>query len=69
MNPYEPCLVDYVGHILMMSLTPLAPLILPPALLWGSPGSTWCLAMGLCICTHQLLRDTSLMTLGLDMDR
>lgn len=35
---YEFYLVDSVGHILMVSLTPVAPTILPPPLLCGSPG-------------------------------
>ena len=30
---YEPWLIDYVGCVLVVSLTPLAPTILPPSLL------------------------------------
>lgn len=59
----EPCLFDSVGF--PMSSTPLAPTILPPSLLKGSPGSAYCLVLGLCICAHQLLNDTCLMTIGL----
>jgi hypothetical protein len=28
-STYEPCLVDSLGHILLVSLTPLAPTVLP----------------------------------------
>lgn len=33
-SPCEPCLVDSVGHILLL-FTPLAPAILPPHLMFG----------------------------------
>lgn len=39
-SSHEPCLVDYVGSVLLVSSTPLAPTILPLFLLQGSPSST-----------------------------
>ena len=33
---FEPYLVDFVGHALLVSLTPPAPTILPPSLRQGS---------------------------------
>lgn len=54
---YEPCLVVSVGHVLMVSLSTLAPTILPLPVLRGSAGSTSYLALGLFICSHQLLGD------------
>jgi hypothetical protein len=35
-SPYEPCLDDSVGHVLLVSSMPLAPTILPLPLSWGS---------------------------------
>lgn len=32
-KPYEPHVLDSVGHVLLMSFTPLAPAILPHAIL------------------------------------
>ena len=49
-----PRLVDSVGF-LVVSLTPLAPPILPPPLPQDSPTSAECLAVGLCIYSHELL--------------
>lgn len=36
-SSYEPCLVDFVGLLLLMSLTRPAPTILLPPLLWDFP--------------------------------
>lgn len=36
----EPYLVDSVGHVLMVSLTPLIQTTLPPHILWGFPTSS-----------------------------
>ena len=66
-RPHEPCLVDSVGHVLVVS-TPLAPAAPLPRLLRGGPGFAWCLTVRLCICSHQLLHDTSLMMAGLGTD-
>jgi hypothetical protein len=60
-SPYEPRLVDSVGF-LALSLTSLAPLILLPHLPQDSLSSTYYLAVGLCICFHLLLVETSDMT-------
>lgn len=38
MTSYEPCLVDFVAHVLLVSLTLLASAILLPPLLQGSLG-------------------------------
>lgn len=38
-SPFEPCLLDSVGLVLLVSLTPMAPIIPPPPLLWGSQSS------------------------------
>ncbi|KAL6034961.1 hypothetical protein STEG23_012076 [Scotinomys teguina] len=43
---------------------PLVPTILPPSLQHDSLSSAKCLAVGLCICFHQLLDEGSLMTTG-----
>lgn len=48
-SPYEPCLVEFMGCVLLVSWMTLAPTILPP------PGSAWCLAVGLYLSSHQLL--------------
>lgn len=48
-SPYEPCSVEFMGYVLLVSWMPLVPIILPP------PGSAWCLAVGLYLCSHQLL--------------
>ena len=68
MSLYEPCLVEFVGHVLVVPLTSLATIILLPLLLQNSPSPAYCLAVGLCISSHQLLDDTSLMTVGLGTD-
>jgi hypothetical protein len=64
-NPYEPCLVNSEGCVLLMSLTPLASRILPPSLLQGSP---WlCLVFG-CDSRHLLpsvADEASLLMIGL----
>jgi hypothetical protein len=39
-SPYEPRLVDSVGGVLVVSLTPLAPTLLPFTLPQDSPNST-----------------------------
>jgi len=40
LSPSPPCQVDSVGCVLLVSLTPLAPIILPPPpLLWGALSS------------------------------
>lgn len=38
-SPCEPCLVDSVGHVLLVSLIPLTPTILPSPLPKGSVSS------------------------------
>jgi hypothetical protein len=38
-GPYELCLVDSVGHVLVMPLNSMAPKVYPSPLLWGSTGS------------------------------
>ena len=64
MSLYEPRLVDSVSFF-VVSLTLLAPTILPSSLLHSSPRSVQCLAVDLCLCFHQLLDEASLMTIGL----
>lgn len=63
----EPGLLDSVGWVLMVSLTPQAPPVLPPPLSQGSLAlpTVW---LWVCVCSHQLLEDASLMTLGLDIN-
>lgn len=39
-SPYDPCLVDSMGGVLLGSLTPLAPVILPP-LIPRAPPNVW----------------------------
>jgi len=63
----------------LVSLTPLASTVLPPRLSWSFLSANgwgcleisnlgflpiWCLAAGLCICSHQLLTETSLIMTG-----
>lgn len=67
-SPYYPHLVNSVGPVLVLSMTPLAPTVLPLISLWGSPGSVYCLAVGLWICSYSLLDNASLMTNGLGTD-
>ena len=50
-SPHWPMLADSVG-LLVVSLTPLAPLILPTILPKDSLSSAYCLAVGLCVCFH-----------------
>jgi hypothetical protein len=57
-SPYGPSLVDFVSF-LVVSLTSLALSILPPALPKYSLSSSYWLAMGLCICFHQLLGEAT----------
>lgn len=45
-----------MGHVLLVSSTALAPTVLPPSLLQGSPSSTYCLDVG----AYALSRETSL---------
>jgi hypothetical protein len=64
LSPYEPCLVDCVGCVLMVSLTPLASEILLMYLLSGGGvgGGSWLhlfFGCGLCICFSHLLNDIS----------
>lgn len=59
-SPYEPSLVESMGHANLVSLTTLAPTIILPL-----PWLHLVLVVGLCICPHQLLDDTSLRTVGL----
>jgi hypothetical protein len=56
MSPHKARLVDSVG---LMSLTPLAQSILSPILPQDFPGTTWCVAVGLCICFHKQLDEAS----------
>lgn len=60
-SPYEPRLVDSVGFLVVF-LTLLAPIILVPSSK-GSQNPTQ--TVGVCICSHQLLVEASLMTRGL----
>lgn len=64
-TPFEPCLVDYVGSVLMVSATPLTSTVLLP-LLVCSPGSALYLAVGLS--SHELLNEFFLMIIGLGTD-
>lgn len=48
-SPYEPCLVEFMGCVLLVSWMTLALTI------FLSPGSAWCLAVGLYLCSYQLL--------------
>jgi hypothetical protein len=60
-SPYGSRLVNSVGFLLVSSgsFNHFSPHPLPP----DSPSSIQCLALGLCICFHQLLDEASLMTL------
>ena len=40
-SPYEPCLVDSVDHVLLVSLAPLAPIYFFSPSLWGSQSFKW----------------------------
>lgn len=60
LSPYGPKLVDSVG-VLVVFLTSLASLILPPHLPQNSVSSTYCLALGLCLSVYQFLYEASLM--------
>ena len=68
MSPVSPAWVIFVGHVLMVSSTPLWLLQSFSVLLQGSSGSVWCLAVDLCVCSHQLLDDVLLMTIELGID-
>ena len=61
MSHSEPWLVDYIGHVLTVSLTLLAPTVLPPHLPQDFWSSAQCLAVGLSICFHWWLDEASLM--------
>jgi hypothetical protein len=60
-NPYEPCLADPVGHILLVPSNPLAPKILP---LPSSVGFPELRPASGCRSLHQLLGEASLMVIG-----
>ena len=60
-SPYEPCLLDSVGHVLLVS----SPTVFTHPLMQCSSYSTECLAVGLCIYSYQFMDDIPLMTLGL----
>lgn len=62
---FEPCLVDYVGSVLMVSAPPLTSKIILPLLVY-SPGSALYLAVGLS--PHELLNEFFLMIIGLGTD-
>lgn len=64
--PYEGCLVDSVDCVPIVPLTPLASSI--PLIVQSSPGSAYCLVMGLGMCSNQLLHDVSLMTIEIGTD-
>lgn len=65
-TPFEPCLVDYVGSVLMVSATPLTSTVLLLPLLVCSPGSALYLAVGLS--SHELLNEFFLMIIELGTD-
>ena len=80
LRPCEPCLVDYIGHVFLLFLTPLLSTILSTLLLGGFPefqgeGSNGVVQFGLsyqtlllCICSHQLPEEASLMMIGRGTD-
>ena len=57
-SPHGPRLLDPLG-LLVVSLTSLAPSILPLFLPQDSLSSILCLTVGLCICFYELLDETS----------
>ncbi|MEJ1286658.1 immunoglobulin kappa variable 3-1 [Cricetulus griseus] len=57
-----------MGHVLMVSLTPLAPSVFSPPLLYGSLSCTYHLAVDFYICFHRLLDNASLIVFGPDFD-
>lgn len=63
-SPCEPYSVESMSYVIMAFLTPLAPTIISDPLLWGSLA----LAVGLYICSHQLLEDAAVMTIRLVTD-
>ena len=63
MSPHDFPSGDSVGHVLMVSLTPLVLEILPPPPPQDSSHSTYYLAVGLCICSHKLVDEVSLISL------
>ena len=66
---YGPCCVDSVACVLLVHLKPSGshnPSSHSPV---GSLSSALCLAVGLCIHSHQLLEEVSLMRIGLGADQ
>jgi hypothetical protein len=57
-SPHGHRLVYFVG-LPLASLTIQLAQYYPPTLPQGSPSLAWCLAVGLCICFHQLQDETS----------
>jgi hypothetical protein len=80
-SPHEPCLVDSVGPVLQVSLSPLAPTILSltssagfPMLQEEKPNGDLQFFFGgggggSFMCSHQLLEETSLVTAGRGTDQ
>jgi hypothetical protein len=59
--------LDSMGLVLVVSLIPLAPPILPPTPPQDSLSSVQYLVVGLCICSHQLLDGVSLTSMMMMM--
>lgn len=64
-RPNKPCFVDSVSHVLLVSLTVLAPIILPPPRLKDFSSFAYFLAVYFCICSHHVLNEASLRMIGL----
>lgn len=56
---YESCLVHSMIHVLLVILTTLTPIILPPHLLWVF------VTVGLCNCYQQMPEEASVMKIRL----
>lgn len=62
-NPHESQSVYSVSHNCVVSLTCLVPLFLPPYFPQEFPSASYFLTEELCICTHHLLDEFSLVPL------
>ena len=64
-DSHETWLIDSAGIGHVVSFTPLTPTVFLLSLLWDSLSSASCLAVDLCMCSHQLLDEASLMLIML----